>query len=185
MLASLRAVGRARLGLRLQAGLGTHSRRVRKPSRRGSGATGARRSTRSTSRPTRPWCTSSRVTTGIGLVRTRKSQQLLALDPGNADALYSAGLLARTSGRFDEAISLYQQAIARDPLNARLHNNLGLALYYSGSLAEAEEELRKLLELSPGIARRAGSSRQSAASRVASSRPRSAPSKRNRPKLGG
>ena len=79
-------------------------------------------------------------------------QQLLALDSGNADALYSAGLLARTLGRFDEAISLYQQAIARDPLNARLHNNLGLALYHSGSLAEAEEQLRKLLELSPGIA---------------------------------
>ena len=33
-----------------------------------------------------------------------------------------------------------------------LHNNLGLALYYSGSLAEAEAQLRKLLELSPGIA---------------------------------
>ena len=46
-------------------------------------------------------------------------QQVLALDPGNANALYSAGLLARTLGRFDEAISLYQQAIARDPLSAR------------------------------------------------------------------
>jgi eukaryotic-like serine/threonine-protein kinase len=79
-------------------------------------------------------------------------QQLLALDSGNADALYSAGLLARTLGRFDDAISFYRQAVARDPLNATLYNNLGLALYYAGRLAEAEEQLRKLLELRPGIA---------------------------------
>ena len=43
-------------------------------------------------------------------------QQVLTLDPGNADALYSAGILARTLGRFDEAISLYRRALARDPL---------------------------------------------------------------------
>jgi len=79
-------------------------------------------------------------------------QQVLALDSGNADALYSAGLLARTLGRFDEAISFYQQAIARDPLNPTLHNNLGLALYYAGRWPEAEAELRKLLALRPGIA---------------------------------
>jgi Tfp pilus assembly protein PilF len=56
-------------------------------------------------------------------------QQVLALDAGNADALYSAGILARTLGRFDEAIGFYRQAMARDPLSAGVHNNLGLALY--------------------------------------------------------
>ena len=79
-------------------------------------------------------------------------QQVLALDPGNASALYSAALLARTLGRFDEAISLYQQAMARDPLSTGVHNNLGLALYYAGRLPEAEAALRKLLELRPGVA---------------------------------
>jgi TolB-like protein/Tfp pilus assembly protein PilF len=79
-------------------------------------------------------------------------QQVLALDSGNADALYSAAILARTLGRFDEAISFYQQAIARDPLNPTLHNNLGLALYYAGRWPEAEAELSKLLALRPGIA---------------------------------
>jgi serine/threonine protein kinase/tetratricopeptide (TPR) repeat protein len=79
-------------------------------------------------------------------------RQVLALDAGNADALYSAGILARTLGRFDEAIGFYHQAMARDPLNPGVHNNLGLALYYAGRLPEAEEELRKLLELRPGIA---------------------------------
>jgi len=79
-------------------------------------------------------------------------QQLLALDAGNADALYSAGILARTLGRFDDAIGFYQQAMSRDPLSITVHNNLGLALYYAGRLPEAEAELRKLLELRPGIA---------------------------------
>jgi serine/threonine-protein kinase len=79
-------------------------------------------------------------------------QQVLALDAGNADALYSAGLLARTLGRFDEAIGFYRQAMVRDPLSPGVHNNLGLALYYAARLPEAEAELRKLLELRPGIA---------------------------------
>ena len=79
-------------------------------------------------------------------------QKVLALAPGNADALVSAGILARTLGRFDEAIALYQQAQARDPLSTVVHNNMGLALYYAGRLPEAEAALRKLLELRPGIA---------------------------------
>jgi tetratricopeptide (TPR) repeat protein len=78
-------------------------------------------------------------------------RQVLALDYGNADALYSAGLLARTLGHFDEAIGFYRQAMVRDPLSAGVHNNLGLALYYAGRLQEAEAQLRKLLELRPGI----------------------------------
>jgi tetratricopeptide (TPR) repeat protein len=79
-------------------------------------------------------------------------KHVLALDPGGVDALYSAGILARTLGRFDEAISFYQRAMARDPLSVGVHNNLGLAFYYAGRLPEAEAALRRLLELSPGIA---------------------------------
>ena len=79
-------------------------------------------------------------------------RQALAIDPADPDALLAAGGLARTLGRFDEAVGLYQQAIARDPLRSTAHNNLGLALYYAGRLPEAEAALRKLLELSPGLA---------------------------------
>ena len=89
-------------------------------------------------------------------------QQLLALDSGNADALYSAGILNRSLGRFDEAISLYQQAIARDPLNPSLQNNLGLALYHAGRWPEAEAQLRKLLGTDSGGGSWAGASRQGA-----------------------
>jgi len=79
-------------------------------------------------------------------------QQALALDPENPDALLAAGGLARTLGRFDEAIRLYQRAIARDPLRGTAHNNLGMTLYYAGRLPDAETALRKLIELSPGLA---------------------------------
>ncbi len=79
-------------------------------------------------------------------------QQVLKLDPGSADAMYSAGILARTLGRFDEAVGFYQRALTRDPLNVRVHNNLGLALFYAGRLQEAEAALLKLLELRPGLA---------------------------------
>lgn len=79
-------------------------------------------------------------------------QQLLALAPGSADALASAGILARTLGRFDEAISFYKRAMARDPLSPSVHNRLGLALYYAGRLPEADAAFRKLLELRPAIA---------------------------------
>ena len=79
-------------------------------------------------------------------------KQVLALDPGNADALYSAGILACTLGHFDEAIRFYEQAKVRDPLSAGVYNNLGLAFYYAGRLPQAEAQLRELLELRPGIA---------------------------------
>ena len=79
-------------------------------------------------------------------------KKILAIDPANLDGMHSAGIAARTLGRFDEAATLYQQVVIRDPLRFSSRNNLGLALYYGGRLAEAEEEFRKLLELRPGFA---------------------------------
>jgi eukaryotic-like serine/threonine-protein kinase len=79
-------------------------------------------------------------------------REALALEPENPDTLISAGIMARTLGRFDEAIGFYRQAIGRDPLRAAAHNNLGLALYNAGRLPEAEAAFRKLLDLSPGFA---------------------------------
>ena len=66
--------------------------------------------------------------------------------------MHSAGIAARTFGRFDDAVALYQKVIARDPLRFSSRNNLGLALYYGGRLTEAEAEFRKLLEMRPGFA---------------------------------
>ena len=60
-----------------------------------------------------------------------------------------AGALAMNLGRLDEAIALYRQAVAQDPLRAAGYHNLGMALDASDRLAEAEAAYRKALELAP------------------------------------
>ena len=78
--------------------------------------------------------------------------QALKLAPGNSGVLRHSGRLAWTLGRWDEAIQLFQQATAHDPLSARAYTNLGFACYYSGRLPEAEAAFRHALELVPGFA---------------------------------
>jgi tetratricopeptide (TPR) repeat protein len=77
------------------------------------------------------------------------SQRALELAPGTADALISAGAMALTLGRLDDAIALYRQVVAQDPLRASAYQTLGVALGASDRLAEAEAAYRKVLELAP------------------------------------
>jgi len=79
-------------------------------------------------------------------------KRALKLAPGNSAVLRHSGRLAWTLGRWDEAIELFQQATAHDPLSARTYTNLGFACYYSGRLPEAEAAFRHALELVPGFA---------------------------------
>jgi hypothetical protein len=46
--------------------------------------------------------------------------------------------MALTLGRLDEAIAVFRQALARDPLSAGGYHKLGVALDSSDRLAEAE-----------------------------------------------
>ena len=62
---------------------------------------------------------------------------------------FAAGVMAYNLGRLDEAIALYRQAVAQDPLSAAGYHNLGMALDASDRLAEAEAAYRKALELAP------------------------------------
>jgi TolB-like protein/class 3 adenylate cyclase/Tfp pilus assembly protein PilF len=73
----------------------------------------------------------------------------LELAPGNALVLRRASTLLGNLGRLDEAIALGRRAVEQDPLSVIAYHNLGLALNYSGSLAEAEVAFRKALELAP------------------------------------
>jgi len=52
-------------------------------------------------------------------------------------------------GRFDEAIQLQKQAVARDPAFYLYRRNLAWRLILVGRLEEAESELRKAVELQP------------------------------------
>ena len=76
-------------------------------------------------------------------------KRALELEPGNASIIQSAGVLAGTLGRFDEAIALGRRAIELDPLLSTTRYNLGLYAYYAGHWEEAEASFRKALELNP------------------------------------
>jgi Tfp pilus assembly protein PilF len=52
-------------------------------------------------------------------------------------------------GLWREATFRFEQAIAKDPKNARAHNNLAVALEASGEFARALAEYKKALELDP------------------------------------
>jgi len=52
-------------------------------------------------------------------------------------------------GLWREAAFRFEQAISKDPKNARAHNNLAVALEASGEFARALTEYKKALELAP------------------------------------
>jgi len=73
----------------------------------------------------------------------------LALDPGDAFILRSAARLNRILGRFDEAVDLYRQSNARDPVSPQGHYRLGRTLYAAHRLEEATASLNMARSLSP------------------------------------
>ncbi len=52
-------------------------------------------------------------------------------------------------GLWREAAFRFEQALSRDPKNARAHNNLAVALEATGEFAKALEEYKKALDLAP------------------------------------
>jgi serine/threonine protein kinase/tetratricopeptide (TPR) repeat protein len=71
----------------------------------------------------------------------------LALAPGNATALRSAGALVAILGRLEDAIALQRRAIEQDPLSANSYHSLGSSLYAADRFTEAEAAFHKALEL--------------------------------------
>jgi serine/threonine protein kinase len=78
-------------------------------------------------------------------------QRALDLEPGNALVIRSAGGLAASLGRLDEALALHRRAVELDPLSAAARLNLGAYAYYAGHFDEAVAAFRKALELSPAL----------------------------------
>jgi serine/threonine-protein kinase len=82
----------------------------------------------------------------LGAAQIARARQL---DPANPSAVRAAANLAMSLGEFDRAIEILQRLVEREPLSSRVHQNLALALRNAGRLAEAEQAMRKALELSP------------------------------------
>ena len=67
----------------------------------------------------------------------------------DARALQREAFRSFASGRLDEAISRYREALAADPKLAIAWNGLSRALLQKGDLAAAIEAGRRLIELEP------------------------------------
>jgi TolB-like protein/DNA-binding winged helix-turn-helix (wHTH) protein len=72
-----------------------------------------------------------------------------ALEPGNVEVLRMSSYLSRILGNLDQAIKLYEQAVALDPLRINSYSGLGYLLYSAGRYAEAQATLQKALDLNP------------------------------------
>jgi len=77
----------------------------------------------------------------------REVNSVLALDPGNAEALEQATFLALVRGHCEQAQQFAHSAVERDPLDVDHYRGLGIADFCNGRLAEAEAAFRKGLEL--------------------------------------
>jgi Flp pilus assembly protein TadD len=78
-------------------------------------------------------------------------RSVLLASPDNATALNNLGFAAAQAGRFEEAVELYERALAADEgATARL--NLGNARAAMGDLDSAIAELTRATELAPGDA---------------------------------
>ena len=80
-------------------------------------------------------------------------KRALELNPGDAAILEYAADLEYILGRIDEAISLYRQSIALDPVSPGGHIELGATYYRANRLEEAADSSQLALSLRPGMAR--------------------------------
>jgi TolB-like protein/Flp pilus assembly protein TadD len=76
-------------------------------------------------------------------------QRAVELAPSNPEALSLTAVVRYQLGSPEEAITLARRAVEVDPLSSFAHGNLGRLYRWDGRLLEAEEALRKALELSP------------------------------------
>jgi adenylate cyclase len=80
----------------------------------------------------------------------RYYERALALEPANINIIGKAANLLQNVGRLEQAITLNEYAIARDPVNPVGHANLSLCYLYAGRWDEAIESAQTALRMSPG-----------------------------------
>lgn len=76
-------------------------------------------------------------------------KQARELEPGNFHLLAQAAALAETVGRFDESLTLFREALARDPLFAEGYIYIARIQMAAGNYAAADASVRKYVDLTP------------------------------------
>lgn len=82
----------------------------------------------------------------------RLYRQILAQEPGHANAMHNLGLAAYQAGRNDLAVDLIRRAIVLKPDFAEAHCNLGNALRGQGQLEEAVAAYHQAVAFRPDFA---------------------------------
>jgi TolB-like protein/Flp pilus assembly protein TadD len=77
-------------------------------------------------------------------------RRALALAPNDSSAKFELGIVLATFGDSDQAIELTRQAIDTEPLRAIWYNWLAVYLSALNRSVEAEQAIRKAIELQPG-----------------------------------
>jgi TolB-like protein/tetratricopeptide (TPR) repeat protein len=72
-----------------------------------------------------------------------------ALEPGSVEVFRLRSHLSRILGNLDQAIKLYQQTVALDPLRTNSYSALEYLLYVGGRYDEARAAQQKALDLNP------------------------------------
>jgi Flp pilus assembly protein TadD len=78
----------------------------------------------------------------------KELQTAIALDKSNIEAIEALGRVEVARGSLDQAIAVYQQAVADNPTRDQLYVTLGSLLEAKGNLDGAQQAYRKALQLS-------------------------------------
>lgn len=75
--------------------------------------------------------------------------QIIAIDPNNAQAYYNLGTAQYDQGKLEEARVSYRKAIVLNPLNTDAYINLGSVLSDLGQFAEAVSNFEMAIQIDP------------------------------------
>jgi tetratricopeptide (TPR) repeat protein len=81
------------------------------------------------------------------------ADRALALSPAEALTLDTIGVVYSRSGLHEQALPLFERAVAQEPGNASFQQNLGTARQFAGDFAGAEQALRAAVALKPDLYR--------------------------------
>jgi tetratricopeptide (TPR) repeat protein len=76
-------------------------------------------------------------------------EEKIASHPGSLEDICALASAYEDQGRWKDAVEMYQTAIAVDPANADLHNNMGTAYEEMGDLECAEKAYQEAIALRP------------------------------------